>query len=66
MRVFKKILRTMNFGCNSEMATVSENYSVCCNTCLKEKDMLIMFNYTADESFKGFKPITNLFVCLFA
>jgi len=27
---------------------------------------LIVFNYTAYESFKGFKPITNIFVCLFA
>jgi hypothetical protein len=63
MRVFKKILRTMNFGCNSEMATLSKNYSACFNTQSKGEGY-VMFNYTADESFKSFKPITNLFVCI--
>ena len=65
MHVFKKILHTMKFGCNSEMATVSKNYSVCFNTLSKGKGyVLIMLNYTADKSFKCFKPITNLFICI--
>jgi hypothetical protein len=38
MLAFKKILHTMSFGCNSEMATLSKNYQYVLTHCLKEKD----------------------------